>query len=121
VGLEYWSWAPGGPAFAELARRLAAAGAAEVVDGSWVVDHVRLVKSPQELAYTREALAIADAAYEALRDALTPGMSEHEINALLFAECARRGSDEPGIRTMVRSGPRRRLMRRPGARGNDCS
>lgn len=104
VGLEYWSWAPGGPAFAELARRLTGAGAPEVVDGSWVVDHVRLIKSPQELAYTREALAIADAAYDALRETLKPGMSEHEINALLFSECARRGSDEPGIRTMVRTG-----------------
>ncbi len=113
VGLEYWSWAPGGPAFAELARRLVAAGAAEVVDGSWVVDHVRLVKSPQETAYVREALAIADAAYEALRDALAPGMSEHEIDALLSYECKRRGGDEPGIRTMVRTGPRTAAFHAP--------
>lgn len=113
IGLEYWSWAPGGPAFAELARRLAAAGAAEVVDGSWVVDHVRLVKSPREIAYTREALAIADAAYEALRDALTPGMSEHEIDALLSYECKRRGGDDPGIRTMVRTGPRTAAFHAP--------
>jgi ectoine hydrolase len=113
VGLEYWSWAPGGPAFAELARRLSAAGAAEIVDGSWVVDHLRLVKSPQELAYTREALAIADAAYEALRDALVPGMTEHEIDALLAYECKRRGGDEPGIRTMVRTGPQTAAFHSP--------
>lgn len=113
VGLEYWSWAPGGPAFAELGRRLSAAGAADVVDGSWVVDHVRLVKSPQELAYTREALAIADAAYEALRDTLAPGMSEHEIDALLSYECKRRGGDDPGIRTMVRTGPRTAAFHAP--------
>ncbi len=113
VGLEYWSWAPGGPAFAELARRLSGAGAAEVVDGSWVVDHVRLVKSPQEVAYTREALAIADAAYEALRDALQPGMTEHEIDALLAYECKRRGGDEPGIRTMVRTGPQTAAFHAP--------
>jgi len=115
VGLEYWSWAPGGPAFAELARRLSGAGASEVVDGSWVVDHVRLVKSPRELAYTREALAIADAAYEALRDALAPGMTEHEIDALLAYECKRRGGDEPGIRTMVRTGPQTAAFHAPAS------
>ena len=106
VGLEYWSWAPGGPAFAELARRLGDAGATEVIDGSWVVDHVRLFKSPQELAYIREALAIADDAYEALAAALEPGMTEHEIDALLSHECKQRGGDDPGIRTMVRTGPK---------------
>jgi Xaa-Pro aminopeptidase len=113
LGLEYWSWAPGGPAFAELARRLSAAGPPDVVDGSWVVDHVRLVKSPRELAYTREALAIADAAYQALADALTPGMTEHEIDALLAYECKRRGGDEPGIRTMVRTGPQTAAFHAP--------
>jgi Xaa-Pro dipeptidase len=105
VGLEYWSWAPGGPALQELAGRLTGAGAVAVVDGSWVVDHVRLVKSPQEVEYTRKALAIADAAYEALAAALAPGMTEKEIMGLLYHECARRGGDEPGIRMMVRSGP----------------
>lgn len=106
VGLEHWSWAPAGPALRELARRLDAAGAGEVVDGSWVVDHVRLVKSERELAYVREALAIADAVYESLREALRPGMTEHEVDALIAYEARRRGSDEPGIRPMVRSGPR---------------
>ncbi len=112
VGLEYWSWAPGGPAFAELTRRLTVAGA-DVVDGSWVVDHVRLVKSPHELAYVREALAIADAAYEALAAALAPGMTEHEIDALLSYECKRRGGDDPGIRTMVRTGPKTAAFHAP--------
>ena len=113
VGLEYWSWAPGGPAFADLARRLTTAGAGEVVDGSWVVDHVRLFKSQQELAYVREALAIADAAYEALAAALKPGMTEHEIDALLSYECKRRGGDDPGIRTMVRTGPKTAAFHAP--------
>jgi Xaa-Pro aminopeptidase len=105
VGLEYWSWAPGGPALQELAGRLAGAGAAEVVDGSWIVDHARLVKSAKEVEYTRKALEIADAAYEALAAALAPGMTEKEIMGLLYHECAKRGGDEPGIRMMVRSGP----------------
>jgi Xaa-Pro aminopeptidase len=105
VGLEYWSWAPAGPALRELADRLAGAGATEVLDGSWVVDHVRLVKSPQEIAYTRKALEIADQAYEVLAATLHEGMTEKEIRGLLDYEIAKRGGDEPGIRHMVRTGP----------------
>lgn len=106
VGIEEWSWAPAGPALRELAGRLAGAGggAAEVVDGSWVVDHVRLVKSPRELEYTRRALAIADEAYEVLAATLREGMTEKEIRGLLDYEIAKRGGDEPGIRHMVRVG-----------------
>jgi len=105
AALEYWSWAPGGPALQELAARLTGAGAPDVVDGSWVVDHVRLLKSPRELEYVREALAIADVAYGTLAATLAPGMSEKEIMGLLYSECARLGGDEPGIRMMVRTGP----------------
>jgi Xaa-Pro dipeptidase len=105
VGLEEWSWAPAGPALRELSCRLTDDGAGAVVDGSWIVDHVRLVKSPREIEYTRKALKIADAAYEALAAALTPGMTEKDIMGLLYHECARRGGDEPGIRMMVRTGP----------------
>lgn len=104
VGVEYWSWAPAGPALQELAGRLAGAGAAAVVDGSWTVDHVRLVKSTREVEYTRTALAIADSAYKALAGVLAPGMSEKEIMGLLYAECAACGGDEPALRMMVRTG-----------------
>jgi ectoine hydrolase len=115
VGLEFWSWAPGGPALQELARRLAQAGAHEVVDGSWVVDHVRLVKSPQEIAYTRKALEIADETYEVLAATLHEGMAETEIMGLLYSECAKRGGDEPALRMMVRTGPNTMHFHRPAS------
>jgi Xaa-Pro dipeptidase len=112
VGLEYWSWAPGGPALAGLARRLRAAGA-EVVNGSFVVDHVRLVKSVQELEYTRKALAIADLALGKVRNALRPGVTEKELAAIMYHEVLRLGGDEPGIRMMVHSGPNSNRFHRP--------
>jgi len=105
VGLERWSWAPGGPCLDTLAARLLAAGAAEVVDGSFVIDHVRLIKSPKEIEYARRALAIADAAHEAVRDALRPGVTEKQLMGVYYGACAELGGDEPGIRMMVHAGP----------------
>ena len=40
-------------------------------------------------------------------------MTEHEIDALLAYECKRRGGDEPGIRTMVRTGPQTAAFHAP--------
>lgn len=104
VGLEEWSWAPAGPTLRELAGRLRAAGAREIVDGSFTVDHVRLVKSERELACTRRALEIADAALDAVAAALAPGVSEKELMGIMYHEIGRLGGDEPGIRMMVHSG-----------------
>ena len=78
---------------------------AMVIDGSFVVDHVRLLKSPRELEYTRRALAIADRAHEAVRDALRPGVTETELMGLYYAVVGRLGGNEPAIRMMVHSGP----------------
>jgi Xaa-Pro aminopeptidase len=112
VALEYWSWAPGGPALAALARHFREAGA-EVVNGSWVVDHVRLVKSIQELEYTRKALELADLALGKVRNALRPGITEKELAAIMYHEILRLGGDEPGIRMMVHSGPNSNRFHRP--------
>lgn len=103
VGLEQWSWAPAGPALSELGRRLTAAGA-EVRDGSFVVDHVRLVKSPQEIDCVRRALAIADRAHEAVRGALAPGITETELMGLYYSVIGKLGGGEPSIRMMVHAG-----------------
>jgi Xaa-Pro aminopeptidase len=115
VALEYWSWAPGGPALAALARRFREAGA-DVVNGSWIVDHVRLVKSPQEIAYMRTALEIADQALGRARDALRPGVTEKQLAGIMYDEILGLGGDEPGVRIMVRSGPNSNRFRRPATR-----
>jgi Xaa-Pro aminopeptidase len=77
----------------------------EVVDGSYIVDHVRLIKSEAEMDCTRRALEIADAALTAAGDALAPGVSEKELMGLMYAEIGRLGGDEPGLRMMVHGGP----------------
>lgn len=105
VGIEKWSRSPAPPVLADLEQRFADAGA-NVVDGSWCVDRVKLVKMPSEIVYIRKAAEIADAAMVAVRDALRPGVTEKEIAGLAQYEMAKLGGEEPAIRTIVRSGPR---------------
>ena len=66
VGIEWHTVAPAGPLVTAVAEGLAARGAA-IVDGDWVVDRVRLVKSPAELECVRRASEIVDGAFERIR------------------------------------------------------
>jgi Xaa-Pro aminopeptidase len=113
VGVEFWSWAPGGPALARLSTEFGREGAQCIVDGSFVVDHVRLIKSAAEIDYTRRALHMADHALAAVRDNLKPGVTEKELAGLMYYEILHLGGDEPGIRMMVHSGPNSNRFHRP--------
>lgn len=88
----------------DVAAGLRAAGA-EVTDGSWLVDTVRLWKSPAELERVRRAGEIADDAFEALRPRLRAGMSELEVSALITSLLAERGSEIAAQPALVSSGP----------------
>ena len=50
-------------------------------DCSGIVERLRLVKSPREIEYVRQAAAISDAGMEAAREVTRPGISEAEIAA----------------------------------------
>jgi Xaa-Pro dipeptidase len=52
---------------------------ASIVDCSAIVEKLRLVKSPREVAYMRQAAAVSDAGIEAARTATTVGASERDI------------------------------------------
>jgi ectoine hydrolase len=104
VGLERWSQTPGPPLLDALAARLAGMGA-RVVDGDWIVDRVRLVKSPAEVERVRRAAAIVDAAFDDLAGHVRPGMTELQIAARLDSVMADHGGEGAAIRTMVSAGP----------------
>jgi Xaa-Pro aminopeptidase len=104
VGIERWSAAPGGPLIQETADRLAAAGA-EIVDGDWIVDRVRLVKSPAEMERVRRAGGIVDAAFRSLSGYVRPGRTELEVAAHLDSVMAGLGGENAAITTMVSAGP----------------
>ena len=104
VGIERWTVSPGAPLVEAVAERLRTRGAT-VVDGDWIVDRVRAVKSPAELVCVRKAAEIVDAAFLEIQDYIRPGRTELQIAARLNAIMADHGGEEAAIRTMVSAGP----------------
>ena len=105
VGVEDWSRAPSGVVINEIKQGFADAGA-NVVDGSWVVDRVRLIKSAPEIEVMRKAASIADKAMETVRGSIRPGVMETELAGVALHAMMKEGGGDPAIRAAVRSGPR---------------
>lgn len=105
TALERWSLSPGGLVLDEMSQEMSAAGAT-LVDGSWLVDRIKMIKSPGEIDMMRESARIADVAMQAVIDAIAPGLMEVEIQGLAQYVMSQQGGEEPAIRTAVRSGPR---------------
>jgi ectoine hydrolase len=104
VGIEWWTQTPGAPLVREAAERLEALGA-RIVEGDWIVDRVRAVKTEAELAYVRRAAEIVDAAFADLLERVRPGQTELQVAARLDAVMADQGGESAAIRTMVSAGP----------------
>ena len=75
----------------------------EWADGSGIVDGVRVVKSPAEIALVRRAAAISDRAIQAGIAATSAGISEREVAAAVYHELVRGGSEQPAIAPLIRS------------------
>ena len=100
IGLEIWS--AGFPhAFGKTLKR--ACPAAKWRDATGLVDALRMVKSPAEQHFMREAARISDAAAGAAIDTIRAGASEREV----AAECQRAmvlaGGTFPGQGPFIRS------------------
>ena len=94
-------------------KRLEAAldGFAELADASLLVSRLRLVKSPAELAYVREAAGLADAALDAAIAHTGPGADEGVILARMHDAIFEGGGDYPGNPFIIGSGPQALLCR----------
>lgn len=75
----------------------------EWVDGSGLVDEHRMVKSPQELVYVRQAAAMSDRAVRAGMEEVGVGVNEREIAAQVYRSLVLGGSEYPGFVPLVRS------------------
>ena len=104
VGIERWTVSPGAPLVDRMVEAIGDLGA-RIVDGDWIVDRVRLVKSEAELASVRRASEIVDAAVTSLGEFVRPGRTELEIAAHLDSVMAGMGGENPAVRTMVSAGP----------------
>jgi Xaa-Pro aminopeptidase len=104
VGIEWGSSNPAAPVMSSVADLLRQRGAT-LVSGDWVVDQVRLYKSPAEIERIRRAAIMADSAMLQLQGDLRPGMTELEVSARLAALLAGLGSEVAAMAPLVNSGP----------------
>ena len=105
VGLQPWGYGIHVSVVEALAAKLEAKGA-KTLDASLLVEEIRVVKSPREVAVMREAAAMADTALEVVRAEMRPGMSETQIEGVLMGSLMSQGCNYPAIHTMVGSGIR---------------
>jgi Xaa-Pro aminopeptidase len=68
---------------------------AEVVDATDLVENLKLVKSPAELAYVRRAAEIADVGIDAIAAALSVGATERAVAAEAHRAMMAAGGDSP--------------------------
>lgn len=85
-----------------------AAGLAGVsfVDGSGLVEAGRLIKSPAEIGYIRQAARAAMAGMEQALAEARPGNTENDVAAAVYRATLRHGSEYPGSPPYVISGER---------------
>jgi Xaa-Pro aminopeptidase len=76
-----------------------------VKNANGVVLQLRATKSPSELAEIRQAADITARAERDAMQALTPGMNEFEIQALVEYTFRRNGADRPSFGSIIGSGP----------------
>ena len=86
-------------------RRWAAATTAELTPMAEVVEELRAVKDPAELARIEAAAAVADEALAEIRPRLRAGVSEIEIQRGIDDAIRARGAAGPAYDTIVASGP----------------
>ena len=70
-----------------------------------VVEQLRSAKSPAELALIKQAVEITVLAQKEAISALTDGINEFELQALIEYTFRRNGADRPSFATIVGSGP----------------
>ena len=87
--------------YQELERTLSA----ELVDVARMPEEQRLVKSPAELLYMREAAAISNEVMSRAYEAMRIGVNDREIASILTCESIRLGSDYFSMGPYSRFGP----------------
>ena len=71
-----------------------------------IVEELRQIKDPDEVAAMREAAAVVDRALEAVVSAGLVGRAEREVAFALHGAMLAEGAQEPSFATIVASGPR---------------
>ena len=109
IGVEYDAYGFSAKRGQKLAEALD--GFANLVDASDLVRHVRLVKSPAELAYFRKAGELCQAACNEAARLTRPGAFEGDIRAAMHAAIWSGDGDTPAHVWPMGSGPSALLVR----------
>lgn len=80
-------------------------GRVTVKNAGEILNDLRRVKSPTEIALMRKAIAATIEGHRATIASARPGMYEYELEATMEYEFARRGAESPGYPSIVGSGP----------------
>lgn len=81
--------------FRQFSEISAAFPRARFVDAGWLVEQVRMIKSPEEIALLRKSAELTKAMAAALVESARPGVPEYEIYAnMLHASLSRGGEEE---------------------------
>lgn len=78
----------------------------EIRDAHALLDEMRLVKGPEELAVMRRAATITTGAHRRAMRAARPGRAEYELEAELLHEFRRHGAQAPAYSPIVAAGDR---------------
>ena len=89
----------------------ALSGFCELVEASDLVTRLRMVKSPAEIEYVREAARLADLGLARAVEAAAPGAFEGDVLAALQGAIFEGGGDFPANEVIIGSGPRALLFR----------
>jgi Xaa-Pro dipeptidase len=76
------------------------------LDASRLLDELRLIKSPREIAYTRQAAAVTDTMMQAAIAAAAPGVNERVVAAEAHRAMILAGGGTPGFGPFIRPTPR---------------
>jgi len=79
---------------------------AKLVPASELVDALRWVKSPEEVAYIQKAQDITDQTFAQVLRLITPEMTERELAAEIVYHLLKNGSERNAFNPIVVSGPR---------------
>ena len=86
--------------------RSGVAAPSEIKDVHALLDEMRLIKGPEELAVIRRAAGVSAGAHRRAMRAARPGKAEYEIEAELLHEFRRHGAQAPAYPPIVAGGSR---------------
>ena len=109
VGVELHAWCLTGQRW-EMVRH-ALDGFCEHSDATYLIQGLRLIKSPTEMDYVRKAGALCDDALKALNEAIEPGVDEGILYSRMMQAILEGGGDPAASRPIIGSGDGAMLVR----------